>query len=131
LAKELGVSNYVTVHGFIKQERLIDFFNQADVLVMLSQNNIAFSVEGFGIAILEANLFGVPALGSKGTGIEEAIVQNKTGILVNPFSSTDIINGLNSILEKYSQYSKEAYKWSLEHSWYKIADNYLKVILDE
>ena len=131
LAKELGVSKYVTVHGFVKQEKLIDFFNQADVLVMLSQNNISFSVEGFGIAVLEANLFGIPALGSKGTGLEEAIVQNKTGVLVNPSSSKDIINGLNSILEKYEQYSKNAYKWSLDHSWYKIAGNYLKVIIDE
>ena len=131
LAEELDVSKYVTIHGFIKQEKLIDFFIQADVLVMLSQNNISYSTEGFGIAILEANLFGVPALGSKKTGIEDAIIDLKTGVLVNPYSSADIVNGLNLILGKYEQYSKDAYNWSLEHSWYKITENYLKVIIDE
>ena len=69
---------------------LYEIYNQADIFIMLSQNDIKFDVEGFGIAILEANLLGIPAIGSRDTGIEDAIVHNETGKLVDPYSVEEI-----------------------------------------
>jgi len=122
------VKKYVTLHGAIAYDQLSNIYKQADILVMLSGNKNESCVEGFGIAILEANLFGVPALGSKNTGIEDAIVHNKTGLLTDPYSIEEILNGINLLLQKRVEFSTNAYKWALEHSWSNISNQYLKAI---
>jgi len=130
-ADSLGVSKHITIHGFIRNNELVNVFKQADILIMLSQSNSLSIAEGFGIAILEANLFGVPALGSKKTGIEDAIIQNETGILVNPYSSKEVLDGIDLLLDKYAQFAKSAYEWSLQHTWPNISNRYLEAIIDD
>lgn len=131
LAEKLNVSQNVTIHGFINNNELVNIYNQADILIMLSQNKIRSSAEGFGIAILEANLFGVPALGSLDTGIEDAIVNNKTGILVDPYSTKAIVEGIELLYEMPDKFTTQTVKWALDHSWDKITDKYLKVMINE
>ena len=130
LAKKLNVTQNVTIHGFINNNELVNIYNQADILIMLSQNKIRSSAEGFGITILEANLFGVPALGSINTGIEDAIVQNKTGRLVNPYKFSDILMGIDFLLKEKKYLSKNTIDWALQHSWNHIVKRYLKVIIN-
>jgi len=127
----LKIEKYVTIHGVIPNTELSNIYKQSDILIMLSQSNINSCIEGFGIAVLEANLFGVPALGSKKTGIEDAIVQNKTGVLVNPYSEKEILNGINLLLEQRKYLSQNAVVWALEHNWTKISDRYLKAIIND
>ena len=98
---------------------------------MLSQNKIRSSAEGFGITILEANLFGVPALGSLNTGIEDAIVNSKTGILVDPYSTKEIVEGIELLYEMPNKFTTQTVKWALDQSWDKITDKYLKVMINE
>ena len=131
MAKKLNVSQNVTIHGFINNNELVNIYNQADILIMLSQNKIRSSAEGFGIAILEANLFGVPALGSLNTGIEDAIVNSKTGILVDPYSTKEIVEGIELLYEMPNKFTTQTVKWALDHSWDKITDKYLKVMINE
>ena len=127
-AVELDVMNYVTIHGFIPNHELSSIFNQTDVLVMLSQSNLKSCAEGFGIAILEANVFGVPALGSKNTGIEDAIVHKTTGILIDPYSIDGIVKGIKDIIKNRAILSKNAIDWAHEHSWDKISLKYIEAI---
>ena len=115
----------------INNDELINIYNQADILIMLSQNRIRSSAEGFGIAILEANLFGVPALGSLNTGIEDAILNNQTGILVNPYSINEIVEGIGLLFDTPNKFKIQAVKWAVEHSWDKISKKYLKVIIND
>ena len=98
---------------------------------MLSQNKIRSSAEGFGIAILEANLFGVPALGSLNTGIEDAIVNNQSGILVNPHSIKEIVEGIGLLFDTPDKFKMQTVKWAVEHSWDKITNKYFKVIIND
>ena len=127
-AVELNVIDYVTIHGFIPNNELSNIYNQTDILIMLSQNNLKLCAEGFGIAILEANVFGVPALGSKNTGIEDAIVHESTGILINPYSIDEIVQGIEKILENRKKLSENAINWAHEHSWDKISLKYIDAI---
>ena len=127
-AIELNVMNYITIHGFIPNHELSSIFNQTDVLIMLSQSNLKLCAEGFGIAILEANVFGVPALGSKNTGIEDAIVHKTTGILINPYSIDEITQGIKDIIENRKKLSKNAITWAHEHSWENISVKYIEAI---
>ena len=127
-AVELDVINYVTIHGFIPNHELSNIFKQADVLIMLSQINLKSCAEGFGIAILEANVFGVPALGSKNTGIEDAIVDKTTGILIDPYSIDGVVKGIKDIIKNRAILSKNAIDWAHEHSWDKISLKYIEAI---
>jgi phosphatidylinositol alpha-1,6-mannosyltransferase len=127
-AVELNVINYVTIHGFIPNHELSNIFKQADVLIMLSQSNMKLCAEGFGIAILEANVFGVPALGSKNTGIEDAIVHNNTGIMIDPYSIDEIVEGIKDIIANRAILSNNAIDWAHEHNWDKISLKYIEAI---
>lgn len=130
IAKKLNVLENISFHGFIENNKLASIYKQADILIMLSQNKIESSAEGFGIAILEANLFGVPTIGSIKTGIEDAVENNKTGILVDPYSSVEIIDAMKLILDNHGYYGERAKDWASKHSWENIADKYLKVIFN-
>tara|TARA_Y100001968_G_C19412926_1_gene747366 strand:+ start:348 stop:1463 length:1116 start_codon:yes stop_codon:yes gene_type:complete len=126
--KKLNLEKFVTLHGYLSNNELYNIYNQADIFMMLSQNKIKFDAEGFGIAILEANCFGVPSIGSKNTGIEDAIIDNKTGRLVDPYNPNEILDSIDSIINNRNYYSKEARIWADKHNWNKIAKKYIKII---
>lgn len=128
LAKRLKVNTHLTLHGFIANDKLGEMYQHADILIMLSQSKLKSDAEGFGIAILEANLFGVPAIGSIETGIEDAVQDNETGILVNPYLDEEILSAIDNILNNREKLSKNAIKWAKDHNWGKIFKEYLQVI---
>ena len=71
--------------GRIEDEKLNDIYNIADVYVMVSKELKAQGdVEGFGITFLEANACGKPVIGSYSGGIPEAVIDGRTGFLVQP-----------------------------------------------
>src|SRR5690606_37404018 len=81
-AQELGVDNRVHFHGRLPDDELQTLLMDMDVCVMLSTETKSGDVEGFGMALLEANALGIPAIGSKDCGIEEAVSDGTSGILV-------------------------------------------------
>lgn len=50
-------------------------------------------MEGFGLVFLEANLFKVPVIGASSGGIKEAIINGKSGFLIEP-------NDIHGLIEK-------------------------------
>ncbi len=76
-ARELGVLDNVTFHGFVTE-------HERDRLLDSSWLMLAPSVkEGWGIAIMEAAARGVPALAySTAGGVTESILDGETGVLV-------------------------------------------------
>jgi phosphatidylinositol alpha-1,6-mannosyltransferase len=121
LAKKLGVSQYITFHGHIKdRSSLASYYKGCDIFIMLSENQKDGDVEGFGIAILEANYFGKPAIGARGCGIEQAICNNYNGILVDGDHAGETIRAISSLQEETEQYREQAYKWSMAHNWDNI-----------
>ena len=124
------LDNYVTLHGFIPNRKLYEIYQQADILILLSKNNLKANTEGFGIVVLEANLFGVPSIGSIKTGVSESIKEGDTGYLVDPLSVKDIITSITRIIENKDELSKKAIEWAQKHSWEKITKRYVKAISD-
>jgi len=119
LAKELKVEYAVTFHGKVEREKLYDFYSSCDVFVMLSENQADGDVEGFGIAILEANAFHMPAIGAKGCGIADAIGEN-SGLLVDGDQPEAVIEGVATLVEHKARYSLGARSWAEAHSWSTI-----------
>jgi phosphatidylinositol alpha-1,6-mannosyltransferase len=64
---------------------------------MISRN-ISGDVEGFGIVYLEANLFGKAVVGGNSGGVGEAVVDGKSGLLVDPSDETAIMKSLEELM---------------------------------
>ncbi|GGG52971.1 glycosyltransferase family 4 protein [Bizionia arctica] len=127
-AKTLGVDSHVTFHGAVDAKTLKEVLLATDVFVMLSTESTTGDVEGFGIAILEANALGIPSIGSKNCGIEDAILNGKSGFLVSRDCVSEFEKALKSILETPDVYKKEAIAWAKKHSWDDIIKRYIKEI---
>lgn len=100
LVKYLNLKPYVRFTGFVADSDLRDYYNLADVFIMLSQVREHFcQIEGFGIAFLEANACATPVIGGKSGGVEDAVLHGQTGSIIDPFSADDCADTLIQYLE--------------------------------
>jgi glycosyltransferase involved in cell wall biosynthesis len=128
LAKDLEVENYITFYGALPRIQLTQKLASAEIKLMLSTHTANGEFEGFGIAVLEANVLGVPVIGSRNSGIADAIVNRKTGILVNPKNAQEIIDAIEEIQSDYAFYSANAKAWATRHDWSNIVERYIEAI---
>lgn len=65
------------------------YYEEADIFVSptISEGD---DVEGFGMVFLEAACHGLPVIAGRGGGVEEAVVDGKTGILINPLNREEL-----------------------------------------
>ena len=127
-AKQLNVHKSIKFHGLLNDRDLTKILLSADIFIMLSENVDSGDVEGFGIAILEANYLGLPAIGSIGCGIEDAISDGFNGKLINNKSPDDLYIASKDILNNYQKYSKNSVEWSKARTWMKVIDKYINEI---
>jgi teichuronic acid biosynthesis glycosyltransferase TuaC len=78
LVDRLGLNDYVEFCGRKDHETVMEYMSICDVFVMPSWE------EAFGIVYLEAMAHGKPVIACRGQGIEDVIVDGKTGLLVKP-----------------------------------------------
>lgn len=128
LATTLGVLKSITFHGRVSDEKKNELYQEADLFVMLSEKTESGDVEGFGIAILEANAFGLPALGSLNSGIEDAIKNAYSGFLVDPHTPDEVCTCIDKIFVEHEQYQNQALAWVKAFQWKEIIKDYQKVI---
>lgn len=126
LAENLGVLEHITIHGRLPDRaELAMAYKTGDVFMMLSENQADGDVEGFGIAILEANFFGLPAIGAAGCGIEDAIKSGINGELVDGNSAMEIEDSLKKILGNKAAYAYQISSWVEKHDWNIIIEKFL------
>ena len=89
------------------------------------------SVEGFGIAFIEAAQYGLPSLGGLDGGATDAIINNVTGILCNGNNLNEIHESIEKMLnkKKYIELGKNAKKNSENFLGEKIVLNYKKILI--
>ncbi|HLO69940.1 MAG TPA: glycosyltransferase family 4 protein [Flavipsychrobacter sp.] len=122
LVQQSGLQSHVTFHGKLSDADLRRAYKTADIFCMLSDSDSMGDVEGFGIAILEANINGIPSIGSKGTGIEDAIDNGRTGILVDAHKPSEITNAIDTILKMDKvALADECKGWAKRHDWNQLA----------
>ena len=92
LSGRIGVGQYVQILSAVNsREELREYYNMCDVYIMPSRMiPERKDVEGFGIAYLEANACGKPVIGGRSGGVPDAVVEEVTGLLVEPESIDDI-----------------------------------------
>lgn len=85
MAEALGISDCVLFKGHTPAEDLTALYASCDIFVMPSRFLAAdHDVEGFGIVFLEASACGRPVIGGRSGGVEDAVLNEKTGLLVDP-----------------------------------------------
>lgn len=82
LVSRLHLAQMVTVNETDDPEDLRHAFEEADIFVLPTTSKKG-DTEGFGIVYLEAALFGVPSIATRQLGVDEAVLDGKTGLLVS------------------------------------------------
>ena len=88
------------------------------------------SVEGFGIAYIEAAQYGIPSLGGKEGGASDAIQHEKTGLICDGSNLDDIYSSLDSMIKnrKYLELGKNAKECCSKFSWPNVINEYKKIL---
>ena len=129
LVQELDLSTQVMFFKDISTDLKNALISKSNIFVMPSVIHKT-SVEGFGIAYIEAAQYGIPSLGGKDGGASDAIENGKTGLICDGNNLDDIYSSLNSMIEnkKYLEFGKNAKEYVSKFQWDKILEEYKKII---
>ena len=129
LVAELGLQPQVMFFKNISNKLKNTLIAKSNIFIMPSIIHKT-SIEGFGIAYVEAAQYGVPSLGGKDGGASDAIVHQKTGLICDGNELDEVYSSINSMLEnkKYLEYGKAAKENSSKFEWNKIIEEYKKIL---
>ena len=129
LVKELDLEGQVMFFKDISNELKNTLVAKSNIFVMPSVVHKK-SVEGFGIAYVEAAQYGVPSLGGKDGGAADAIIHKKTGLICDGNNLDDIYSSINLMLEnkKYLEYGKAAKDSVPKFYWSNIIEKYKEIL---
>ena len=128
LVKELDLSSQVMFFKDISSDLKNSLLAKSDIFVMPSIIHKT-SVEGFGIAYVEAAQYSIPSLGGKDGGASDAIEHDKTGLICDGNNLGDIYSSLDTMIEnkKYLELGKNAKEYVSKFQWEKILEEYKKI----
>ncbi|MEJ2636442.1 MAG: glycosyltransferase family 4 protein [Calditrichia bacterium] len=98
LVKEKGLEYNVRFEGYAGWEKLREYYSLCDLFILNSIADDTGAKEGFGIVFLEANLMKKPVIGTKNSGIEDAIKHGKNGLLITEANTEATYNALKLLL---------------------------------
>ncbi|MGL6234185.1 MAG: glycosyltransferase family 4 protein [Segniliparus sp.] len=123
-ARELGVADAVVFHGRVDEERKHEVLSRAWVHVMPSM------AEGWGLAVIEAALHGVPTVGYSGSGgLTDSILDGVTGLLVDGQDAlAPAVRGLVCDHRLRESLGEKARRRAREFSWSQTATGVRQVL---
>jgi len=136
IVRELRLEDRVIFTGYIPDDRLPHFYNIGDVFVMVSRSDNVKrkgKVEGFGIVYLEANACGKPVIGGRSGGEEEAVVNGKTGLLINSEDIQQIAKTITRLLcntKEAERMGKQGRKRVCEEFDWKLKADEIRKLID-
>lgn len=93
LCKELEIEDRVTFLGRLPNEKIVDFINTLDIVVLSSR------VESFGVAAVEASACERPCIVSRVGGLPEVIKHKETGLLIDSESQQQLAESIISLID--------------------------------
>jgi glycosyltransferase involved in cell wall biosynthesis len=125
----LGIENNVKWLGKIPADQLDVYYKRVRGLVMPSMN-VGDSFEGFGLVHLEANVWGVPAIGSLGCGNEDAVRDGYSGYLIEQGNITALSEAMLRLLDPafdWDAMSANALQFAQSMSWDRVVNECVSV----
>ena len=131
ISSELDIVKNVIFLGDINESQKKYLFKNTNLMVMPTlDESKKNSIEGFGIAYLEAAYYGIPSIASNVGGTSEAVIHNETGIIISDIS--ELYNTLNDLLAnsvKLEELGRNAkLRAENDFTWKAIGNKYLKMI---
>lgn len=114
-AAAAGIAHRTTFHGRVSDDRRDELVASAWLTVIPSAG------EGWGVSVIEANAAGVPALAYDVSGLRDAILDGRTGWLVEP--GEPLAPAVRAALEVVAQghaaqqYAEACRAWAGHFSW--------------
>ncbi|MFB8076622.1 glycosyltransferase family 4 protein [Streptomyces sp. NPDC056013] len=129
LAAGLGIGSAVEFHGHVSDERKQELFHRAWLTVVPSV------AEGWGLAVIEANTVGTPALAFDVPGLRDAIRPGVNGWLLD--RDADLAAGIASALDALSapeardRAADRCRAWAAAFSWDASAERLAQVVVED
>ena len=129
LVKELNLEAQVMFFKDISEDLKNALVAKSNIFVMPSIIHRT-SVEGFGIAYVEAAQYSVTSIGGIDGGASDVIDHNKTGLICDGNNLDEIYSSLNSMIEskKYLEFGKNAKDSVSKFYWSNIIEKYKKIL---
>lgn len=93
MVTNLGISQHVTFHGEVDDLSRDELYQQADVFVMPVDAHPT-DKEGFGLVFVEAAQHGVPSITSNISGVNEAVEDGVTGLLLRTQDEEELASAI-------------------------------------
>ena len=119
LVNKLNMSKNVEIHGPMRQDKLVDFYNRSRAFTLLSFE------EGMPKTLLEALSCGVPAVVSNNSGMKDVVIHGSNGFFVDINNMADVENRLFEVLNKKIHVDVKNIKDKF--SWENIANKIIKI----
>jgi glycosyltransferase involved in cell wall biosynthesis len=123
---ELGTTDWISLPGRVDDATLLDLYRSAWVLASASRH------EGWGMTITEAAACGTPAVATRIAGHSDAIVDGKTGLLVD--DDDELAAALDRLLGDDAfrgVLGKNALEYAMKFTWAATARGTLAVLVAE
>ena len=128
LAKGLNLGpSSVAFHGPVDETTKWELLTKASVLVQPSMK------EGWGRTVLEAGIIGVPSVASDVPGLRDAVIHDRTGLLVPAGDVECLVDALILLLGDpllRQRLGQEARRFAESHTWDRAADVLERVLSD-
>lgn len=129
--RELG--EYVTLTGRVSDDELMRWYRTADIFALPAINDGA-RFEGFGLVYLEASAVGLPVIGTRDCGAEQAIIDGQTGLLIPQHGVVEALAGaLTHLLESpetRQRLGEHGRQFAAEQTWERAAQAFIAVYED-
>ena len=128
-----GLEKDVQLLGRITYDQLPKHFLLGDVFVSPSRSRLAgLEVEGLGIVYLEASSSGLPVIAGNSGGAPDAVLENKTGLVVDGTNVSEIAKACVSLLANPSlakEFGAAGRTWAVENwNWNYWGSRFAEVL---
>lgn len=100
IISEEGLEDVVTLMGSVPSDEVSRHLKDSDVFVLNSRKDSNGTTEGLPISILEASATGLPIVSTLHAGIPEAVVNGRTGLLVDGYDNSGLSEAMVRLLKK-------------------------------
>ena len=126
IAGELGFGDRLVILRGLSRAIVIALYQNAEAFLLMPRD-VGKDVEGFGFAFLEAAAAGIPVIGTRESGAEDAVLDGKNGVLVAPGDADAAANAMARILgdpalrEHWGSASRD---FAREMHWGRVVGSY-------
>ena len=103
-------------HGFVSEEKKQELLSDAGILIVPSR------IEGWGLAVIEANASGTPAVANAVGGLCASVQNGRSGYLIQDYNVDEFAKAVANLLEDNEHreaIANQAIEWAHQHSWRK------------